>query len=141
MIPTGSCETWLGVGPCPQLTVPHAGGPRVAQRGPGVRSQDGPWAGRREQLSSFVPGGSTFSTREATGSWGLGCSWRVLGLAGFVLLGLDIVFHSQSSTYCLQKIEQILIQCGRLICNTKYLINTVKFHFMGTCICAVISRS
>lgn len=96
----------------------------------------------REQPSSFVPAQRPFPTQEASGSWGLGCSGGVLGLAGFIhSLGLGVVVHSQIQPIAFKKIEQTLPQCGRLICNTKYLINTVKFHFMGTCICAVIRRS
>lgn len=84
--------------------MPHSGlspgtvSAQGGQRGAGGGGQHWPvgavGAAGKEQLSSFVPGGSTFPTWEPSGSLVL---MEGAGLSRIYLLaGVDIVFHSQT---------------------------------------------
>lgn len=138
VIPAGA------VGPCPRChTLGLAWG---AQRGPGP-ARGGHWGqlcpcskeGAAQQLCARRKNLSHPGSLRLLRS-GVLVEGVVLSKI-YPLTGAWYCSSLSKSAYCLQKIEQTLPQRGRLICNTKYLINTVKFHFMGTCICAVISRS
>lgn len=96
------------------------------------------------------------STGWAAGGFPAGGSLRSRGSAGLAPQGTapassqhhlcslwDLILHFTLATFNLSpsKIKTSSYQRGRLISDTKYLINTVKLHFTGTCTCATISVS
>lgn len=107
----------------------------------------------RSELSGLGVNGST---GWAVGGFPAGGSLHSRGCAGLARQGTapapsqqhlcslwDLILHFTLSTFNLSpsKIKTSSYQRGRLISNTKYLINTVKLHFTGTCTRATISIS